>query len=175
MPYDPNWRWSPTAISLDEPNSVHSFDRWALNGWHYFFQVHPGIGKWCEIGLLGWWAGNGRTEDTVLENYVALWLTCFGGVHWWKKLVFHSQATQECIFGKICTDAGFSLDVWVHMWGCRDEKNWYSIRRLPKSVCLAKHALMQDFPWMSEHSFLPWFFDVFVWTYLMFFRLFIVC
>ena len=122
MPYDPNWRWSPTAISLDEPNSVHSFDRWALNGWHYFFQVHPGIGKWCEIGLLGWWAGNGRTEDTVLENYVALWLTCFGGVHWWKKLVFHSQATQECIFGKICTDAGFSLDVWVHMWGCRDEK-----------------------------------------------------
>ena len=113
MPYDPNWRWSPTAISLDEPNSVHSFDRWALNGWHYFFQVHPGIGKWCEIGLLGWWAGNGRTEDTVLENYVALWLTCFGGVKWRKKLVFHSQATQECMFGKACTDAGFSLDVWT--------------------------------------------------------------
>ena len=88
-----------------------------------------------------------------------------------------------------------------------DEKNWYSIRRLPKSVYLAKYTLMQDFPWMSEYTCegvemkkigipfagyprvyiwqsIHWcriflgclntlyfcFFDVFAWTYLMFYR-----
>ena len=35
-----------------------------------------------------------------------------------------------------------------------DDKKWYSIRRLPKSVCSAEHSLMQDFPWMSEYSIL---------------------
>ena len=23
---------------MDEPNPVHSIDRWVINGWHYFFK-----------------------------------------------------------------------------------------------------------------------------------------
>ena len=128
--YDTNWSRTLSAKSLDEPNSVHSYDRWALNGRHYFFQVHLGIGKWSEIGFSGWWAGNGRTEDTVLEDYVALWLV------WWCTLMKKIGIPF----------AGYPrVYIWQSIHWCRIFLG-----------CL--------------NTLYFCFFDVFAWTYLMFYR-----